>query len=737
MAAPGPSFMTSEQVGQQPPPSNVSASARPYGSSWNRPGPATTKPVSSSHDSQRDWTANYLSDLRSHRVARPSGARPFPSIGVPGRAMTPNPTSETAHSSRVPSAVTFVSTQASELPPRSASAQSHRRAQSASSMRSSLSGNGGRPLVQQPHAGVTARDFSASSAASTTVQPTDMYRESGQRWMERQEARSLREALEDMDLKDEIRLHSAAQDEASELILKHQNRGLPSRNSGGHYDYKQHLRKGSHARSQSIGKYSGSEDGSGPGRNSRHVSNSSTSTSATDSSQGGRISSDSSVGLPDSAGHDSHGAQRRGVNVGADGQDNKSYKDWASFHQPSTSSHRRTSSGSKYGNLVTENGRGIFRNPDDQIYEEPEEESGEPDGGSDGKLPMPAPLKVKPRNSLSKVQFAASAFERSNNAQPVENQKVNRYEIHRNPPSQSRNPEYSSNSFPPTSSGSADTLDKEDKKNDEMVPMKNGIEVRSDEIRAATSMRLKDRSPKLPTPTIVSDKASQPIVSFDPSWKPRETQSKQEESRIPTDSSTRALPERPGKSFASRPAASAPIVPTINVSEPPSIRVNDTAAPPIPIINVPDSSDNAGPAAPSKVGAPPRSSTRPLPTPTGRSSRPFPRHAATAPSSTPHYSPSVRRPTAACTQCSLPITGRTVSAAGQRFHPECFVCYNCGEGLECVAFYPEPDAKRAERVDRIRRRARGEPVDEVDGKGEADDGTHDARAARRQLREKL
>ena len=52
-----------------------------------------------------------------------------------------------------------------------------------------------------------------------TVGSGTEYRESGTRWMERQEAVSLKHALEIMDLKgDEERLHDAAKNEAAELV---------------------------------------------------------------------------------------------------------------------------------------------------------------------------------------------------------------------------------------------------------------------------------------------------------------------------------------------------------------------------------------------------------------------------------------------------------------------------------------------------------------------------------------
>ncbi len=96
-----------------------------------------------------------------------------------------------------------------------------------------------------------------------------------------------------------------------------------------------------------------------------------------------------------------------------------------------------------------------------------------------------------------------------------------------------------------------------------------------------------------------------------------------------------------------------------------------------------------------------------------RSARPLPHHAATSPlpKSTPHYTPSVRQSGVLCAHCALPIAGRILSAAGERFHPNCFVCHQCHTNLELVAFYPEPDEKRAARLGRIHARQAGEPID--------------------------
>lgn len=732
--APDPSFMTTDRSGQPPPPVTVSHRSSPlkfFASS------ATTKPGMSVHDSQKAWTADYLADLRSNRPVRPSGSRPLPS-----RNATVSFAPELEAPARTSSAMSrpFCSTGKTDLddmtpPARSSSAMSHRRAQSALLIMAPKAVVGGRPLVQQPHPEVTARDFSASPATSSN-KPSGNYRESGYRWMEKQEAHSLREALEEMDLKEQTRLHTAAQDEASELVWKHQNPGSTYRNPDAPYNYRQHLAKGSHARSQSIGPYSGlgtsthaktqshrsASDGSASGRNGSRVS-----------SQGSRVASGSS---PEHVEHKGEKSERPAEEKGHalwDSPQKKRYMNLKFSIPTSYSSNRRRSSGNKPRNVSGDSGKGLFRNPEDQIYEEPEEACENPGQSQEERSTIPAPLHSKSRNPLSKGHLVREPPERSMTAPPMETKKVSRYEIHRNPPSQSRNPSYMSNALPPTPPDSGSASDSDPNGSGDNAMMKDGIEIRGDDIRAATSMRLKNRSPRLPTPTVVSDRPGRPIVSFDIDWKPKEVELIQEvprgSRRVSCDSLDKALPTLPSKPRFREPTASAPVIPTINLPEPPSIQVNDLSTPPIPTISVSDtpSISISKPPLPIINAPDARSSSRPLPIPKANvpRGRPLPHHSSTAPvtSSKSHWSPSfARRPTAQCAQCVLPISGRIVSAAGQRFHPECFVCYHCGEGLECVAFYPEPDTKRKERVARIRARADGQFIEEREGMSEMEDG---------------
>lgn len=618
------------------------------------------------------------------------------------------------------------------LPPRSSSAMSHRGSQSTLPSSALKTTHGGRPIVQHPLSGERARNVSTSTTASSNS-TTGTYWERGQRWMEKQEAHSLREALEDMDLKEQTRLHSAAQDEASELVWKHQNPGAPYQNPEAPYNYRQHLVKGAHARSQSSGLYSGLSNGSPLKTQQTHRSTSNGSTEKSHSrvsSQANRVASNT---LPKQVVHKTINPEKPFEKGHAiwDSPQKKAYMNLAFSGPGSLLSNRRRSSGQKARNVSGNSGKGLFRNPKDQIYEEPEGTSQALEGSYKEANTVPIPLHSKSRNTATRVHFAHDTSECSMSAPGMETKAVSKYDIHKNPPSRSRDPSYVSNALPPTPPDSASASDSELNGASDKPLMKNGIEVRGEDIRAATSMRLKDRSPKLPTPTVVSDRPGRPIVSFDHDWKPKEKDNMHSaprgQRRVSRDSLNKALPGLPSKPRFPQSTASAPVVPTLILPEPPEIQINNVSTPPIPIINVSDTPLSSKPPIPIINAPDAQPSARPLPTPRVNASkgRPLPHHSSTAPVkiTKSHWSPLfARRPTAQCAQCALPISGRIVSAAGQRFHPECFICYHCGEALECVAFYPEPDAKREERVTRIHGRANGQPVDEKEGSSEVEDG---------------
>ncbi|KKY14123.1 putative lim domain protein [Diplodia seriata] len=570
-----------------------------------------------------EQVGTFLSNIRNNRPQRPNGSRPLPASPL-GSLRSSRTFGSATPEPQDPPTLTPTKPQ----PPRCNSALSHRdmfSSPSKGSLRERLapraSSSLGRPLVRDPFKRSTSRNsqqpekpqepekspkpqqpppqdpaaiersVSRTSTRSTSGEQRRSYRESGARWMERQEVASLRKALEDMDATDEQRIFTAAQDEAAELVWKHQNPKAAYRSPDAPYSYTAHLKKGSHARAQSYD--APSPQSSASGRNS---------------SLSSRGSSTSSVKV-----HDFVIAKKDDKLKSKKEVDARLSKTMESPLQSPTKSHvafdppnpRRRSSGSKRKLSAS-----LFQNPNDKIYEEPEEPT--PTASPEQKPAPPSPSKLPihtRRNPFSRIQFGRDNLTRSStDPQPTTLKRFDRFEIHRNEPTQSRNPAYTSNENAPVTPTQAQNPAASSPE-ESPVKMKEGKEIRADDIRAATSMRFKDRSPKLPTPSM--------------------------------------------------------------------------------------------------------------------NGRPLPRHAQTAPNSLPkgHWTPSGGvRTSALCDSCALPIAGRTVSAGGARFHPECFRCHHCGEGLECVAFYPEPNGRREERLDRINRRRNGEDLEIVQGCSEEEDG---------------
>lgn len=640
-----------------------------------------------------NFTASYLSDLRTNRPPRPNGSRPLPTkepTAVPNLQDDMPPRASSAMSNSRTSDVGQIDYPQHEAYPRSTSALSHRRTTSEAS---SINGFAGRPLVQEPSLYKVKRNISPTATVQSTsnvVSPSATYRESGQRWMEKQEVRSIRDAMDEMDLQsEEQRIHDAAQDEATELVWKHRNPSISSKNPNAPYQnpelnfsnrFRQHLEKGSHARSHSMG-WQGDMNRNNPNaESSRSASDSSTGTNSgketyewDHGSVRGSIRSDVQdrkiVDVPES------GAT---ISVKKNGSLRKKPKVNFALPPEETPSGRRHSSGHRSRNVSTDSSKGIFRNPEDHIYEEPEESDVMPvSPPKPSAIPESSPLQVKPRNSLPRGarplpgRSSTTSFD----------EKLSRFEIHRNPPSQSRNPLYKSNTTPVPTPPKEPT---------EEVPTKDGVEIRGDDIRAATSRKLKDRNPNLPRPSAVSDRPGRPIVSFDPTWKSPEEQARERDGDSPRPNNT--------ESTASK---DTPPVPTINLPEdPPVPTINlpgeEPEAPTINVSSVPTISDMK------PVQEEPSKNPRPAPIPrgSGHNKVHIPGRSSTSSSRGSWYSPYTRSgvPTATCAHCVLPISGRIVTAAGSRFHPECFSCHHCNTPLECVAFYSEPEAKRTERL---------------------------------------
>lgn len=510
---------------------------------------------------------------------------------------------------------------------------SHRRANS----NSAEGGPTGRPLAQEPRSASVRKNVFPSQIFSRPVAASPVpsyrsYRESKQRHQEKEEARELRDALQGLDLEDDVRLHQAAQDEATELVWMHQNPGMAYKNPYAPYHNPDATGRDPSIRSQSR-KGSASGSSSIKHRHSIASSGSSSGPSSPEFAEAGMGSS----------------ARRRSSLAGT----LKKKVNFALPEEEKPAPKARTVSG--------DSSKGVFRNPEDRIYEEPQATDPLPDfSRSDSSA-----LRKKPRNALPRLGKPLPWLQGRNTNGSVRD-KISKFDIHKNPPSQSHNPGYTRNEpvapSPPSKDG-------------EPVPMKGGKEIRSEDIRAATSKNLKDRSENLPMPSAVSDRIGRPIVSFDPKWQPSDQ--------------PKPKPQPP---TVVPPVPSITVAPSIEISEP-------QPPPPIPVINVPDIKEPTI----SEMTEPVRQqskSARSMPQPPGNQGRQAPVRRHPSEPQSHSYTPYTRSgvPTARCESCSLSISGKIVTAGGCRFHPECFICHHCHTALECVAFYEEPEASRAERL---------------------------------------
>ena len=705
---------------------------------------SSTPSAASQQESQQAWQRDYLDDLRSYRPTRPVGARPFPSHGAgSSTAVLDSPLRTTSAMSFRPS-LPMRQTSPTRLPEqdRCSSAQAHRGNASHEPSSSSDAADQD-PPTDGPDPTTVRNGFQGhadQARGGTSRTSSGMYRERGQRLAEKEEARMLREALELVDRQQEARLHSAAQVEASQLVCKHQNPERCSPTADAPYPYKQPLRIVSHVRSQSdvpISTKIESKEGHGWVKRS-----------ASDHSDEARAKTPE-VLVTDSHGHEQSQSQEKitestQCEAKADNapekvsnQTSQCHTLWdspqkkayinLSFTLPQIKmSGRRRSSGPK---TRTPSGS-LFSNPNDKIYEEPEEIMHGSVKSTSAQVPKPIAFNAVIQSPIAKDSEQSHLRSMTDPAKSKDG--YSRTEIYRNPPSQSRNPSYVRSGLSSTTPPLADSYDSATQPR---IP--DAREVRSDDIRAATSMRLKDRSPKLPSPTVVSNTKGRPIVSFDKNWAPSKEDLQRHESlsQRPTsrDRDCRPLAVNRKKPVLPNSVASAPVVPTIKAPEPPSIHVEEVpSVPTVSVSPLPTFSISAAEEPTSSdVGNP--NSSRPLPNPSKSipkpTCRPLPHHSSTAPVHTclPHWSPSQRRATAQCAACALPISGRIVSAACQRFHPECFTCFHCSEQLECVAFYPEPDTFRTERIARIQARTEGLEVPDEAGKTWEDDGDESMR----------
>lgn len=737
---PSPTYMSEEQMGQQSPMSHTAVLHTPPKPSRLR---ECTHPESANlHDAS---TAQYLNDLRAQKAARPSGSRPPPPSKFTSlRRMETAPIEPQTNDDRPPLP------SSNSMPIMPAQRLSHQRAESDVRNRSPFAG---RPLARPPSTTPEEPSKDSLEEPQKRPRPTSItYMENGTRWMEKQETKSLRMALEDMDLDEEKKIHSAAQDEAAELVWKHKNPDAPYSNPeapipnpDAKRDYRAHLRKGSYQRSHSQEQV--------PTIESRKSSGGSQRPSLDMPTISKRTSMDATRKISPPSGVMSMRKARTPSGKSYSGLAEAVEKDIAVAFRKTSGSNKRIMSGEKK----------MYMHRNDRIWEDPQERSTPskletvPEPVKPAVTPVQPPAHVR-NNPFARRRLRQEAkLEHSTSAPVLPVAKHDSIEIQRNAPTQSRKAWYTANEpLPPTPPSSRD--EPADEVQPKSTPTKDGKEIRSDDIRAATSKQRKDRSPNLPQPTLVSDKPGRPIVSFKQDPKPKEVILQEVHTAAMPDSQMSTMVD-PAKEGYFGPS---PGMPNINISE---ICVVDTPMPPIPTIVVPDD-----PAIPSVVlpeepdfassavqsepvtpafnvavptfsfsgpedDVPPvvkKPAQRPLPTPT----RPLPHHAATnpLPRSKPHYSPSVRQSGALCAHCALPIAGRILSAAGERFHPGCFVCHQCHTNLELVAFYPEPEKQRSERVERIYARQHGRSIDATDGmteeevwQQEAEDGDESLR----------
>ncbi|KAK3334781.1 hypothetical protein B0H65DRAFT_332306 [Neurospora tetraspora] len=496
-----------------------------------RASPKKATPPSPSYMSSEQFAA-YLKDLRASRLNRPGGARPLPA--------SKRDTASTAAASPSPSSRPSF-TQAPRQPETASSPVQNDTSEPTelSPGRNSMTASVGSKYSNVTRGRDYYPDRPARPLKPSEVVPSATYIERGQRWMEKEEAVSLRKAMEDMDLKghsksasggplvrpdvgagsgndeapeqteEERRLYEAALAEAAELVWQHENPGKERPpEPGTPYRYTPHLREKSyaHARTASV-KYGSDVAPTGLARDTSTYSMSGSSTDGEEGQGSSRspVSPASARPLLSRLPETPRASRERMRDGSPESGNSKSYSTFSG-----NSGYLR--SGSK---------KDIFGEPQkpfpgEKISEESEARSSSSSLDNFAQIRTPEQLGAKPKNPLNhRVQFApetSPAADGVASSPPKDGSRYEKYEIHRNPVTQSRNPQYTTNVRP--------ALPWERKKPvQEEVPRKHGMEIRSDEIRQATSMKLKDRSVKLPTPSAVSDNPGRPIVSFDRQWK--------------------------------------------------------------------------------------------------------------------------------------------------------------------------------------------------------------------------
>ncbi|EPQ64601.1 Bgt-588 [Blumeria graminis f. sp. tritici] len=678
--------------------------------------------------------ADYLKNLRSKQIVRPYGARPFPS-DIRKKSIDKD----------VPLAKSNVLHDRSGSPPLQKSPKpsnafsSNRRLQSSlPNLNSATNTSKGRQLAKQP-----SLDSQAPLPKPSEIVPSATYIERGQRWMEREDAVALREAMQDMKLKaesEESRIYTAAQKEASELVWQHQNPDhIPKADQP--YRYKNHLRKNSyqHARALSIHRHSEKIPTSGSTWN---VTDRRRSTSRS-SSGSDNINSQSQIKFN---GTSEHVQQKDSTNRNIpDYHSNGSFESPKNFGptgsgfktQDKTSEGQNALNFARKKNFIKRNisgERAVSTFDGNQIWEEDEKEQEKHLRGrqQDASIPK-ASLCVKPKNPPNRVQFAPGPVLIQSDISPQSTKRTSCLETSLNFSLKPKNLGYIQNPPPDKTSCLPVKIAQNSKES-----IRDGLELRSEEIRRATCMRLKDRSTKLPVPSVVSDKLGRPIVSFDSNWKPKEADLKPEVRRFTPDRcDLDQHPQNSNTRSATAPCSaysSAGLSPRSSSGE----MNQHSAFCNVPEITTPVTSDRRqseintspdhSPLAPSTIKVKSDSiylsnnqPARPLPFPKSSTSQSA---AQTSKNCRGHWSPAAYRATATCHQCNLPIEGRVLklSGASEHYHPECFRCFTCGTGLESLEIHQEPIFRRSERMERHRRRLKGENVPTSEEQVDIDDG---------------
>ncbi|ROT40090.1 hypothetical protein SODALDRAFT_293822 [Sodiomyces alkalinus F11] len=608
-------------------------------------------------------TPEKIADLRNERLVRPSGARPLP---------TPPCPPQSADSAKVHHWGVDASPSRRSMNVHSAGSHTSLDAHPTSCIDTPCTAKG-----------PSGRNYRLSISQIPTKPsrnlPNSINTDRGLGWMEKTKTESLGIAMEDMHLGDteynethrdeEGLIYKAALDEASELVWQHQH-GRP-RQLDAPYRYKPDVE--GRSADQSPTSYMAKDS-----QNRSSSSTRSTSTVPRTSLKSRQVARNGLSGVNAQA-NQSPGSEVRGINF-----------------TRSPCSQTRTSSPGIRGEICQKKRQNGGMN--DYL-----QSTRENSNSSSAEAYNHQPLSKDDREPFVD-KLANSRISTFSSADKFESSSGHHKRASRRSSTQSHNPHYVINSpdlHPHPSS----------------FATKTGLEIRSQDLRDATSMRLRDRSSRLPCPSAVSDHPGRPIVSFDVHWKaPDETTDHHPVAATINEARWTGRQKLPIPATSPAVVMAGAVTARFGAVDPPSIVVQDTRG------------ETHLNSTPSLIVCPAddihaHSNSSSLPQPLS-ASPPGKRHTGRSHS---HWSPAPstgKDLATTCHQCGLCMQGRFVSVAGmpQRFHPHCFVCFTCGTSLEALEVSPEPDSHRTQRLDRIRRRAQGESLNEVPGQSRDEDG---------------